>query len=62
MAGGSHTFVRPARLYFHSTELATNVRRTFGYQGYCSCGWEGSLRHEHGHAQDDVKRHRRQPH
>ena len=35
----SHTYIRPARLSFYSTELATNVRRTYGFEAYCACGW-----------------------
>lgn len=57
-----HTFVRPARLRFHSTDLATDVIRTFGYQGRCACGWVGSIRHEHSTARKDGREHRQAEH
>jgi hypothetical protein len=56
------TSVRPRRLTFVSTELATNVRRTYGYQGYCACGWEGKTRGTHGAARADAQAHRREAH
>jgi len=58
----NHTYVRPARLRFHSTDLATDVIRTYGYQGRCACGWVGAVRKDHSHARDDSRRHRRESH
>jgi len=57
-----HTSTQPARVTFYSSELATNVRRTYGYRGYCACGWEGELRKSHGEARFDTKVHRHQEH
>ena len=57
-----HTHVEPVRITYHSTELATDVRRIIGYQGYCACGWQGSIRKTHSHARDDSRRHRREMH
>ena len=50
MGGGSHTHVKPARVSFYSIELATTVRRTFGYEAYCACGWEGKVWKTHREA------------
>jgi hypothetical protein len=47
----AHTFIRPARLRFYSTELATNVRRTYGYEAYCACGWTGKVWKSHHESQ-----------
>ena len=38
-----HTHTRPATHRYHSTELMTDVRGIHGFQGYCSCGWEGHI-------------------
>jgi hypothetical protein len=56
------TTVKPRRITFHSTELATDVRRTIGYQGYCACGWEGPIRKKHSAARADAHLHRREQH
>lgn len=53
-----HPTIRPARLKFHSSELATTVLRTFGYQARCACGWEGPIRTHHGTARADARLHR----
>lgn len=58
----SHTGVHPVRITYHSVELATDVRRTVGFEGYCACGWQGQVRREHSHARDDSRRHRREQH
>jgi hypothetical protein len=57
-----HTYVKPARVTFQSTELMTQVRRGYGFHSYCACGWEGPLRRDHGEAQRDGKAHHYQEH
>jgi hypothetical protein len=57
-----HTYVKPARVTFHSTELATNVRRVYAYAGYCACGWEGERRKMYGEARWDTRVHRHEEH
>jgi hypothetical protein len=47
----SHTGVKPARVRFFSPELGTNVRRTYGFEAYCACGWEGKVWKSHREAQ-----------
>lgn len=49
--------VAPARLRYHSTELSTQVLRTFGYQARCACGWEGPIRTHHRVARADAREH-----
>jgi hypothetical protein len=57
-----HTYVQPARVTFHSTELVTDVRRTYGYEARCACGWTGSVHRKHGDAQWEAKVHRHKEH
>jgi hypothetical protein len=52
------TSVRPRSIRLHSTELATDVRRGIGFQGYCACEWEGPLRRTHSEACEDARAHR----
>lgn len=52
-----HSTVRPARVKIHSTELATTVLRTFGYQAECACGWRGPIRSLHATARQDGREH-----
>ena len=47
----THTYIRPARLSFYSTDLATTVRRIYGFEAYCACGWEGKVWKTHREAQ-----------
>lgn len=37
---------QPRSIVRWSPELATNVRRTIGYQAHCACGWEGGTHRE----------------
>jgi len=57
-----HTSTQPARVTFYSSELATNVRRTYGYEARCACGWVGEVHRKHGDAQWEGKVHRHQVH
>jgi len=57
-----HTFVKPARVTFHSTELATDVRRTYGYEARCACGWVGDVHRKHGDASWEARVHRHEQH
>ena len=52
-----HTHTRPARHTNYSTELMTSVRGIHGYQGYCSCCWEGNVWKRLSKAQAEAKWH-----
>jgi hypothetical protein len=58
MGGASHTHIKPARVSFYSVDLATTVRRTFGYEAYCACGWTGRVWKTHREAQIQRSFHR----
>lgn len=49
--------VRPRKQTVHSTALAVDVRRVYGFQAYCACGWEGATRKGYGEAQADRREH-----
>jgi hypothetical protein len=57
-----HTYVKPARIRFYSTELVTDVRRTYGYEARCACGWTGDVHRKHGAAQWEARVHRHEEH
>jgi hypothetical protein len=57
----THTFIRPARVHYWSPELATSVRRTYGFEAYCACGWEGKVWKTHREAQLERSFHRCEP-
>lgn len=47
----------PAKVRFHSTELACDVARVYAYRGYCACGWVGPKRDKHSEARSDAREH-----
>lgn len=53
----THSTVKPAALRFHSTDLSCDVRRVYGYQARCACGWKGSVRGQHRDARQDGRDH-----
>jgi hypothetical protein len=57
-----HTSTRPRTVVAFSHELATNVRRTYGYEARCGCGWTGDVHRRHGDAQWEAKVHRHAEH
>jgi len=57
-----HTSTRPRSTVTFSHELATNVRRTYGHEPYCACGWVGKLQRTAGEAQWEAKVHRHKEH
>ena len=42
---------RARRRHYWNPELATMVRRIYGYQPYCACGWEGKVWKTHHESQ-----------
>jgi hypothetical protein len=57
-----HQQITPVRTRVHSTDLAVDVLRTFGYKARCACGWEGAIRDRHVLAQLDAQAHRKETH
>jgi hypothetical protein len=57
-----HTYIKPARVTFLSNALMTNVRRTYGYEARCACGWTGDVHRNHYEAQWEAKVHRHTEH
>ena len=37
----THTAVRPRKVTRPDQDLRCAVRRTYGYEAYCACGWVG---------------------
>jgi len=53
--------IRPCKVKYWSTDLATSVLRVYGYQAYCACGWQGDIRRTHVDAVHDRFDHSCQP-
>ena len=49
--------IRPVRHTNYSTELMTNVRGVHGFEGYCACGWYGSMWKEPSAARAEARWH-----
>lgn len=58
MAGASPTAVRPRTFRYQDAELRCAVRRTFGYEAYCACGWVGKVRRTVAEARAENRQHR----
>jgi hypothetical protein len=49
--------VKPRHTYLHDTGLATTVRRCYGFQAYCACGWEGNVHERFEDARREANAH-----
>jgi hypothetical protein len=55
-------FTRPRSVVQWDSTLKTDVRRIYGYQPYCACGWEGHVWKTHGESQLERSFHVCEPH